>query len=143
MAITVGQDIESICGKCGDVWHVVVAMDGGRIAKVVCKQCGNQHRHRPPDGAASASTRMRTSTSSKSRKRSAPGKKKKEKPADVPLVAADPSRPARSYSIGESFIVGDTIEHRTFGTGVVELVLEDRKIQVFFPDGRRVLAHQR
>ena len=30
----VGQDIESICGKCGDVWHVVVAMNGTAIAKV-------------------------------------------------------------------------------------------------------------
>lgn len=136
MTITVGQDIESICGKCGDVWHVVVAMDGGRIAKVVCKQCGNQHRHRPPGGTKSTSA-------PKSRKRSTSGKKKKEKPVDEPLVAADPSRPARPYAIGESFIVGDTIEHRTFGTGIVELVLEDKKIQVFFPDGRRVLAHQR
>ena len=55
----------------------------------------------------------------------------------------DPARPLRSYGLSESFDVGDPVEHKTFGTGVVELVLEDRKIQVFFPVGRKVLAHQR
>lgn len=44
----VGADIESICRKCGDVWHVVVAKVGDQIAKVQCKQCNGLHRHKPP-----------------------------------------------------------------------------------------------
>ena len=40
VSLPVGKDIESICGKCGDVWHVVVAKMGEQIAKVQCKQCG-------------------------------------------------------------------------------------------------------
>lgn len=139
MTITVGQDVESLCGKCGDVWHVVVAIDRGRIAKVVCKQCGNQHRHRPPDGAQTKGAVRAKGTT----KRKASSARTKQPDAGQPLVAADPSRPTRSYTIGESFAAGDTIAHRTFGTGVVERVLEDKKIQVFFPGGRRVLAHQR
>lgn len=133
MSAKVGQDIESICGKCGDVWHVVVALEGSKIAKVQCKQCGGYHRHRPPGGqtkpARSASSR-RTA-------------KRKPKEPEGPQVQADPSRPPKAYRIDQSFEAGDTVEHRTFGTGVVEQILEDRKIQVFFPGGRRVLAHQR
>jgi len=29
-----------MCGRCGQVWHVVMAKMGDRIAKVVCKRCG-------------------------------------------------------------------------------------------------------
>ena len=46
MAPAVGQDIEALCGRCGQVWHVVMAMMGDRIAKVVCKRCGGHHRYR-------------------------------------------------------------------------------------------------
>ena len=31
----VGQDIEALCGRCGQVWHVVMAKMGDKIAKVV------------------------------------------------------------------------------------------------------------
>lgn len=150
MNFKVGQDIESICGKCGDVWHVVVAIAGDRIAKVLCKQCGGQHRWRPPDGSAAGSSGRRRSTSGRSTSgrstTKATGDKqgsRRKQQEDGPLVQADPERPVRSYGIAETFTAGDTIEHRTFGTGVVELELEDRKIQVYFPGGRRVLAHQR
>jgi hypothetical protein len=131
------------------VWHVVVAIAGDRIAKVVCKQCGGQHRYRPPDGAAASTSGRRRSTSGKTTsgkttsKATGARKGTGRKQQDGPLVQADPARPVRSYGIAESFTTGDTIEHRTFGTGVVELELEDRKIQVYFPGGRRVLAHQR
>src|ERR1043165_8784800 len=49
----VGQDIEAMCGRCGQVWHVVMAKMGDRIAKVVCKRCGGHHGYRTekPDGA--------------------------------------------------------------------------------------------
>ena len=46
----VGADVESLCAKCGDVWHVVVAKVGDRIARVQCKQCGAPHRLKPPGG---------------------------------------------------------------------------------------------
>src|SRR4029079_17537733 len=42
----VGQDIEAMCGRCGQVWHVVMAKMGDKIAKVVCKRCGGHHRYR-------------------------------------------------------------------------------------------------
>ena len=34
MSYPVGADIEALCGKCGDTWHVVVALVNGKIAKV-------------------------------------------------------------------------------------------------------------
>ncbi len=41
----VGSDIEAICKKCGDVWHVVIALADRAIAKVECRECRARHRH--------------------------------------------------------------------------------------------------
>ena len=135
----VGADIESICGKCGDVWHVVVALVEGKIAKVQCKQCGGQHRYRPPGGVAPAKksrTKREGSPGGSSRKRSS-------RKLEQPLVEPDLSRPVRSYKMSESFAAGDRLSHKVFGEGVVEQVIGLGKIQVFFPAGRKVLAHEK
>ena len=52
MSAGVGADIESICSKCGDVWHVVVAKVGETVVKVQCKECGGYHRYRTAGGKA-------------------------------------------------------------------------------------------
>ncbi len=139
MATSVGADIESICGKCGDVWHVVVAMIGDKVVKVECKQCGRQHRHKPPGG-----TTVRVSKRGKvSASKRAPKKAQGQSQSSEPLIPFNPKRPPRSYAITESFQVGDRIAHRKFGEGVVELIVGPGKVQVFFPSGRRVMAHER
>ena len=48
--LSVGQDLFAMCGKCDAEWHVVVAMDGGKVTKVQCKQCMGYHRYRVPPG---------------------------------------------------------------------------------------------
>jgi hypothetical protein len=134
MSAAVGQDIESICGKCGDVWHVVVAMVRDKVAKVQCKQCGGYHRHRPPGSTAPArSTRT-------ARARAAPGTSTTVSRSHEPQVAADLSRPVKPYRFDGEFSPGDRLEHPKFGEGVVEMTSEPGKMQVFFADGRRVLA---
>jgi hypothetical protein len=55
----------------------------------------------------------------------------------------DPSRPLRSYQSTDHYHVGDRIAHPRFGAGVVERVAGPGKVQVFFPDGHRVLVHGR
>ncbi len=135
----VGKDIESICGKCGDVWHVVVAKVGDRIAKVLCKQCGVQHRYRPPGGtprkAASRTTRSASATTKKTRAPRGPA-------LPHPEVVADLSAPTQAYRLSERYEVGQRIDHPKFGVGVVESEIGRGKIQVCFPDARRVLVHE-
>jgi hypothetical protein len=140
----VGADIESICGKCGDVWHVVVAKVGDKVAKVLCKQCGAQHRHKPPERpGAETATAAKAPKVKKARATGASAKKKassKAASANEPMVNFDPDKPVKPYKASELFAVGDRVSHPSFGTGVVELSPGPGKMQVFFPDGRRVLA---
>lgn len=126
----VGADIEAVCGRCGEVWHVIVAIADGGIAKVECKQCGRPHRYRQV-GRRPAPARTATHT-----------RRAKAQRAGA-LVEADPSRPPKTYRSTDSYHIGDRIEHPRFGAGVVDRVAGPGKIQVFFPDGHRVLVHAR
>ncbi len=134
----VGADIESICGKCGDVWHVVVAKVGDKIARVQCKQCLGSHRHKPPEGSAAAAAIIRARAPGT--RTTAPRKAAAPPPEPGPRVAADPSRPPRPYRATETWRQGDRIQHPTFGAGVVESDAGPGKIHVWFPGGRRILA---
>ncbi|HTJ41655.1 MAG TPA: hypothetical protein VL463_06145 [Kofleriaceae bacterium] len=135
MSAAVGADIESLCSKCGDVWHVVVAKVGEEVVKVQCKQCGGYHRHRSVNGAPAAKKEPR------------PRVVRTPRPVverfETPQVAADLTKPTRTYSPREKFAIGDRVEHPSFGAGVVEATPEPGKMTVFFPSGRKVLVHEK
>lgn len=135
MSAAVGADVEALCSKCGDVWHVVVAKVGAQIVKVQCKQCSGYHRYKSPHGAPAE------------KKLPSAIRPPKEPKAPVerfekPSVAADLTKPARTYRASERFEVGERIDHPSFGQGVIEIA-EPGKITVFFATGRRVLVQSK
>jgi DNA-directed RNA polymerase subunit M/transcription elongation factor TFIIS len=144
MSAKTAADVEAICSKCGDVWHVVVAKVGDRIAKVQCKECGAYHRYRPPKSGKKASSKK----ASKPRKRSSKSTAKlssKKTPATVPEgpeIEPDMSKPVRAYAHGQAYEPAERVEHPKFGIGVVETA-GDGKMTVFFPAGRRVLVQSK
>jgi hypothetical protein len=132
--IEIGQDIESLCTKCGDVWHVVVAAVEGKIAKVECKQCHGVHRYkdpRPPEPKKKA-VRARK-----------PAAKKGSKAAAKTLIEADLSKPVLTYAITGMFTPGDRIHHSTFGDGVAQNSPAPGKIEILFGTERKLLAQAR
>ena len=144
----VADDIEAYCGRCkGNTWHVIVAMVGRKVAQVRCKQCDALHGYRGPNAHRAKNAKKKETQNAGSGIKGAvatmPLSGNGMPASNEPLVSANPDRPVRAYRIDQSFVVGDRIEHKTFGTGVVELDLGPGKVQVYFPTGRRVLAHQR
>jgi hypothetical protein len=132
----VGQDIEDICTRCGDTWHVVVAKVGERVIKVVCKLCGGQHNYRGENNPAAAGSTTGGSWGASRRKRTT-----KRAPATPPPAPTfDPSKPPRAYSPQASFAAGERIVHPSFGTGVVAGTPGPGKVDVVFPAGARTLA---
>lgn len=133
----VGEDIEALCGKCGDVWHVVMAKMGERIAKVVCKRCGGHHLYRTSVGAVNVNESNQATRSRVSRPRAA------ETPAPAPVPAFDPSKPPRPYAPSDAYATGDRVSHPKFGVGVVTGAPGPGKVEIAFTSGRRVLASAR
>ncbi len=134
MKESIGADIESICRKCGDVWHVVVSMKDDTIAKVECKQCGGVHRLKRPEGKSVTKTASKKKTTKK--------KVTRKKAPPEPEVVANPDKAPRAYHPKEVFEPGDTVDHSTFGQGVVQLV-RGTKMTVYFSDGERLLVQGR
>lgn len=139
MSQSSGEDVASLCTKCGDVWHVIVAMVGDKIAKVQCKECHAYHRYRDPDGKKKAAAKAR----SKSITSSASGTRAKKAAEPKATVEADMSKPIRIYSAREEYEESERIEHPKFGVGVIQSS-GNGKAEVFFADGgRKILATAR
>ena len=141
MTATVGADVESICRKCGDVWHVIVAMVEDDIAKVQCKQCNGLHKYSDPDAEAKPAkkkpAKKRAAAMTAAEKKAAAA----AKPSSKATVKPDMDKPTRPYKFSDSYESRERIEHVKFGLGVIEDVLDGSKIEVFFEEGgRRVLA---
>jgi hypothetical protein len=130
-----GEDIEDTCSKCGDVWHVVMAKVGDRIARVVCKRCGSQHAYR-------SGTSTVAETGAVAGKKGTTMRRKTKAPVVEALTAPnfDPSKPPRAYSPRDSYMTAERILHPTFGTGVVAAIPGPGKVDVVFPTGVRTLA---
>ncbi len=144
MELTVGKDIFSVCGKCGDTWHVIVAMNEAQVSKVQCKQCSGYHRYRAPAGEANVNRRSSaTSRRAAASKAKNAASRRTSAVVTAPQVEPDLSRPVRTYTMRDTYEPGERIEHPKFGRGVVESTSSPGKIDVFFQDGRRTLAHGR
>lgn len=58
------------------------------------------------------------------------------------VITGKPAPESRPYSIKTKFVVGDTINHPTFGIGKVRALI-DNKIEVEFTDSVKTLLHNR
>jgi hypothetical protein len=135
----VGQDIEDICVRCGDTWHVVMAKMGDRVVKVVCKLCGTHHNYRGDKNGEAATAGGASSSGTWGAGRRRKVNKKAPVPAPAP-PAFDPAKPPRAYSARETYLPGERIIHAAFGVGVVATIPGPGKVEVIFPAGPRTLA---
>ena len=133
----VGSDIEDICTRCGDTWHVVMAEVGERVAKVVCKLCGGQHNYRGDQQPAAAGKGGSGNTWGRPRKRRIT---RANQTVSAPAVVFAPSKPPRAYSPKDGYLPGERMTHATFGVGVVSGAPAPGKVEVHFPSGMRTLA---
>jgi hypothetical protein len=138
MSAAVGADIEALCSKCGDVWHVVVAKVGDKVVKVQCKQCSGYHRYKSPHAAAAGEKKAATPRAPRA-PRTTDGPVER---IARPQVTADLSKPPRPYRPVDKYEVGERVDHPTFGQGVVESI-DGGKATIFFATGRKVLVHDK
>ena len=138
--MAVGSEIRAVCKKCGDVWHVVIALADRRIAKVECMDCGARHRYRTIAGGIGS---LRGNAAARATPRSGGDKVKRGRDKEKQIVAADESRPRRDFCMSETYQVGDRVVHASFGQGVVQEIAGPAKIVVFFAVGWKTLVHGR
>ena len=72
-----------------------------------------------------------------------PRPKKKASAPTVEIVEADPSKPARTYAATDTYEPGDSINHPTLGSGVVQAITGRGKVSVLFGEETKTLIHDR
>ncbi|OGW37485.1 MAG: hypothetical protein A2010_06960 [Nitrospirae bacterium GWD2_57_9] len=122
-----GDNIAAHCTKCKLVLdHVIVAMDGDSIAKVKCKTCGSGHKYR---------------TGQEVKRTRGAAKKQDSRAPEVLWEAclAEAKGKERVYDMGGKYRIGDIVDHRIFGKGIVRKI-HVNKCEVLFRDKERLMA---
>jgi hypothetical protein len=132
---SVAKETLSYCTSCKmDLNHVIVAMKGDRIAKVQCLTCKKEHMYKAPKGVTT------------------PKAKKKKADADQPthtsieaewekLMSTHKNAQAKPYNTKGFFVLGDKIQHPTFGEGIVGKLIYPNKLEVIFRTDLKVLIY--
>ncbi|MGK5083075.1 hypothetical protein WDW37_07190 [Bdellovibrionota bacterium FG-1] len=137
----VASETIAYCTTCKmDLNSVIVAMKGDRIAKVQCYTCKKEHAYKAPKG-------IDTPTAAPKAKRAS---KKKESEESVShsievewekLMASHKDTPLKSYSTKGHFLLGDKLNHPSFGEGIVGKLIYPNKIEVIFRTDLKILIY--
>lgn len=136
--VKVAQEILSFCTKCRmDLSHTVVAMQGDRVVRVICKTCRGEHAYRAPKGVNDPALAPAKIT------RAARAEKQVISMAEEweSRMATHKNVPIKDYSFRTAYKAGERIEHPTFGTGFIEKVVHPNKIEVIFKTEIKLLIH--
>jgi hypothetical protein len=131
--LEVGGEILSYCGRCKlALAHTIITLNKkGNADKCECNTCGAAHKYRDPEKA------LKKKTGAKK----APKKEKVTPEALWKKAIAETKGLSQPYKMNGDFSEGDLIEHSTFGKGVVEQLISEKKIRVIFEEGEKILVH--
>ena len=135
-----GGDVDSWCGKCKRILaHTIEAMVGDKPARVHCNTCNAQHSYKPHEpGGVARQVRQREAGGGLG-----PQPPKARASRYQVLLKGKDMALAKSYSIKDSYALGDVVQHPSFGFGVATAVKDGTKIEVLFENGPKVLVHGR
>lgn len=143
--LSVGKEVLSVCNKCKLILaHIVLSLKDHKTAdKVQCKTCKGTHTYKDPSQQSKTKSKL-----SVKKIVSHHGKNSKSHNnipiGDMWLKAINNSTaPQKDYATNAKFILGDIINHPSFGQGVVEKLIDQNKIEVLFKDNYRTLLHNK
>ncbi len=112
--------------------HVIVSMLDSKPSKVQCKTCRGTHKYK----TAASLTRV-------TKTRSPRATKTVIKVSEIweQKLAKKSKEDVAPYKANAKFIMGDVLQHPTFGVGIVEEVRGTTKVLVLFREGEKLLVH--
>src|SRR5262249_17754481 len=130
----VADEVESWCGKCGEMrTSTIAAMVGAEPVQVVCTVCGSKYKYRPEPPVKRGTT---PGVARPSRAPHVEDPKDKEKREFAALLQT--AGKVRPYAQTERYKAGEILQHAEFGRGRVESVLP-RSVLVRFTIGLKPL----
>lgn len=128
--IGVGKEILSYCNKCSlALAHIIETMKTETTPdKVQCKTCKASHKYKSPTAPKKKAVRKTRASS------------KQAANLDLWIQKVEKSKQEfKDYSPRGQFDIGDVLDHKTFGPGLVERRIDGNKIEVLFREGMKIL----
>jgi hypothetical protein len=133
MANQVSEDIVAYCTNCKlDLANVIVALDGKKVKKVLCKNCDKEHVYKAPKKGKAPPKKKRTTA--KSKKITISPLEEWEK-----AMAQSKDAPISVYEQDGSFKEGEKVDHRSFGKGLITKLIHPNKMEVIFEEGTKFM----
>lgn len=129
-----GKEVVSYCTKCKlSLGHTIVSMkDTSTIGKVHCNTCKTTHVFKDP----SQNTKKVKGTKTRARKKTL-------SVAELWTEQIGKAEgKAKDYTIRGNFDVGDLINHKKFGPGIVQAHIDD-KVEILFQHEIKLLVHNK
>jgi hypothetical protein len=138
--LKLGGNVDCWCGKCKMILaHTIEAMVGVKPARVHCNTCRAQHSYKPNQpGESSGQPRKRAAVAGAGATSGRGGANRYHA-----LLKGKDMATAKNYSIKESYVLGDLLQHPSFGFGVATAIKDVTKVEVLFESGPKVLIHGR
>ncbi len=144
MAYKTGDEVLAYCGSCKmDLRANIVAMEGAKIARVMCRTCKKERSYSSPKGVKDPGA-----TPTLVKRRSTPTETREIKTISVSAawenaMSENKGKPKITYNIKTTFKPGDIIAHPNFGDGIVMKVLHPNKAEIMFENDIKLLLHSK
>jgi hypothetical protein len=103
---------------------------------VKCHTCGTTHQYRAPKGVTEP-PKKKTSKKAAAEAASATSIADEWKK----MIAQNQASPQKKYTPKGAFLLGDRIQHSSFGEGIVQKIIYPNKIEVLFETDVKLLIH--
>ena len=135
----IGQELEAYCTKCKqDTWHTVTSTKDDKVHKVLCKDCNTYHVFRPPKGSeAKKTTKRKTKATAKTTQKRVTRRRKVN--WDTAITEIEESD-IIDYAFSDDYREAKAIRHKAFGIGVITKVHDNKKIEVLFKEGAKLMG---
>ena len=135
MTNRVAEEVVAYCTSCRmDLTHVIVAMAGDKIVRVLCRSCNKEHAYRIPKELRPPAPKKRGG------KPPIPRKTRSALRDWEKAMEGCQDLPAKAYAQDGVFEAGDKVNHSRFGLGVVAALIKPNKMEVLFQGGGKVLV---
>ncbi|HTB61679.1 MAG TPA: hypothetical protein VLC06_27655 [Polyangia bacterium] len=141
-ALGVGADVESWCGRCGELTtHSIVAMVGSDPKQVLCQVCGSRHSHRTAAARRTATGASPTSGGETEERGRPVDPEAKRKAAELRALGEEvaASTEVRLFDPRERYKAGEIISHPEYGRGKIQNVLRSSLLVRFSVGGLKSL----
>jgi hypothetical protein len=118
-----------------DLTAVIVAMQGDRIMRVMCKTCRKERGYKSPKGVEEPSLAPKAKSSSPR----TPVKVTSMEEEWMGAMSKIQNKRALPYSTTLKLSQGDLVSHPTFGDGIVQKIIHPNKVELLFRTDLKVL----